>query len=62
MSSKTFIIRFKPGELRPQLVVADHAELQGDHLVFLDSEGQFVALFVTEIIESWSEIDRTSEG
>jgi hypothetical protein len=62
MRDKTFVIRFRPAELRPQLVVAERAEVQGEHLVFMDSHGQFVALFVTEIVESWSEMDRTFEA
>jgi hypothetical protein len=57
MSDKTFLVRFKPPELSPQVVVAERAEFQGEHLVFLNSSGQFVALFFTEIVESWSEFE-----
>ncbi|MGC2403837.1 MAG: hypothetical protein WA510_28850 [Acidobacteriaceae bacterium] len=57
MSDKTFVVRFKPPELSPQVVVAEHAEFQGEHLVFLNATGQFVALFFTEIVESWSEFE-----
>ena len=62
MANKTFIVRFKPVELVPQLVIAERAEFQGEHLVFLDDSSQFVALFLAEIVESWSEFDRTFEA
>jgi ABC-type phosphate transport system auxiliary subunit len=60
--NKTFIVRFKPAELQPQLIIAERAEFQGEHLVFLDSSGQFVALLLSEIVESWSEFDQTFEA
>ena len=57
MADKTFLVRFKPPELSPQTVVAERAEFQGEHLVFLNSMGQFVALFLTDVVESWSEFN-----
>jgi hypothetical protein len=32
------------------------AEIQRDHIVMLNADGRLVALFVMEIVESWSEI------
>jgi hypothetical protein len=61
MSNKTFLVRFKPAELLPQVVIAERAEFQGDHLVFLNAAGQFVALFLTDIVESWSEFEQPNE-
>jgi hypothetical protein len=57
MADRTFLVRFKPAELPPQLIVADRTEFQGEHLVFLNSAGEFVALFVLDIVESWSECE-----
>jgi hypothetical protein len=57
MTDRRFMVRFKPAELSPQLVVAERAEFQGEHLVFLNSAGEFVALFVVDIVESWSELE-----
>jgi hypothetical protein len=33
------------------------AEIHGEHLVFLRSDGSFAALFVLEIVESWPEVE-----
>jgi hypothetical protein len=56
VSDKTFIVLFKPPLLTIQHVVAATAEIHGEHLVLLDSEGKLVALFLLEIIQSWNEI------
>ena len=56
MPDRTFIVRFKPPDLRTDSVIAARAEIQGEHLVLLNSEGKLVALYLLEIIESWSEM------
>jgi hypothetical protein len=56
MADVTFVVRFKSRDLQPQLVSASRVEIQGDHLVFLDSLGKLIALFLMEAVESWSEI------
>ncbi|MGB8537829.1 MAG: hypothetical protein WCD57_15520 [Acidobacteriaceae bacterium] len=58
MADVTFVVRFKLRALQPQLVSASRVEIQGDHLVFLDSHGTLIALFLMEAVESWSEIPR----
>lgn len=58
MADKTFIVRFKRPEISTQPVIAERAEIQGDHLVLLDSKGELAALFLMEIVESWSELPR----
>jgi len=40
-----------------QPVIADRAEIQGDHLVFFNSKGELAALFLMEVVESWTEFD-----
>ena len=37
--------------------IAARAEIHGEHLVFLRSDGNLAALFVLEIVESWSEFE-----
>ena len=37
-------------------VTAASAEIHGEHLVLLDSTGKLAALFLLEIVESWSEL------
>jgi hypothetical protein len=58
MEDLTFVVRFKSRDLQPQLVSASRVEIQGDHLVFLESHGKLIALFLMEAVESWSEIPR----
>jgi hypothetical protein len=38
-----------------QSVIAQTVQIQGDQLVFLDSKGTPVAMFVMTVVESWSE-------
>jgi hypothetical protein len=38
-------------------VIAANAEIHGEHLVFLRSDGSLAALFVLEVVGSWSEVD-----
>jgi hypothetical protein len=57
MTEKKFLIRFKPLDLSPHVVIAANAEIHGEHLVFLRSDGCLAALFVLEVVESWSEVD-----
>jgi hypothetical protein len=56
MPDKTYLIRFKRTDLHSHLVISVNAEIHGDHLVFLRSDGSLAALFLLEIVESWSEL------
>jgi len=38
-------------------VIAASAEIHGEHLVFLRSDGSLAALFVMEIVENWHEAE-----
>jgi hypothetical protein len=62
MAEVTFVVRFKSRDLQPQLVTASRVEFQGDHLVFLESHGKLIALFLMEAVESWSEIPHRDAG
>jgi hypothetical protein len=57
MPDKTYLIRFNKTDLQSHLVIAANAEIHGEHLVFLGSDGSLAALFVLEVVESWSEVD-----
>jgi hypothetical protein len=57
MRDKAYLIRFKRSDVGPDLVIAASAEIHGDHLIFLRSDGSPAALFVLEIVESWSEFE-----
>jgi hypothetical protein len=58
MPDKAYLIRFKgPDPMPSEHVYAAGVELHGEHLVFLKSDGTLAALFVLEIVESWSEIE-----
>jgi hypothetical protein len=56
MSDKAYLIRFKDPELRTQSVSAASAEIHGEHIAMLNSKGKLAALFLTEVVESWSEL------
>jgi hypothetical protein len=55
MADRRFLVRFKLPQMILQSVIAQTVQIQGDHLVFLDSEGKPVAMFVMTVVESWSE-------
>jgi hypothetical protein len=54
MTDKTYLIRFKPREIGPQVVIAARVEFHGEHIVLLNSKGTPAALFLMEMVESWS--------
>ncbi len=56
MIDKAFLVRFKLPELGTQLVIAARAEIRGEHLVLLNSEGKLAALFLLDVVESWVEV------
>lgn len=57
MPNKAYLIRFKGADLAPELVIAENIEFHGEHIVFLRSDVTLAALFVLEIVESWSEVN-----
>jgi hypothetical protein len=54
MTDKTYLVRFKPREIGLQTVIAARAEIHGEHIALLNSKGELAALFLMEIVESWS--------
>ncbi len=58
MADKTYLVRLKPPQRDIYWVNAESAEIQGEHLVFLNSKGKLLALILLEIVESWIETER----
>jgi hypothetical protein len=58
MTDKTYLVRLKPRELGLHVVLAASAEIHGEHIVLLNSEGKLAALFLLEIVENWTETER----
>jgi hypothetical protein len=56
MPEKSYIVMFKRAEISVRPVVAARAEIQGDNLVFLNSEGRLTALFFLDMVQSWNEV------
>ena len=54
LADETYLVRFKPPQIGVQLVAASSAEIHGDHIALLNSNGQLVALLLLDIVESWS--------
>jgi hypothetical protein len=62
MAEQTYLVEFKPPSQAIQQVIAVTAEIHGDHLVFLNSEGKLAALFLMEMVESWTLLHATISG
>jgi hypothetical protein len=53
LADKTYIVRFKPPQMGIQLVAASSAQIHGEHIALLNSNGQLAALLLMDIVESW---------
>jgi hypothetical protein len=57
MANKVYIVKLKPPALGViHAVTASRVEIHDEHLIFCASEGKLAALFLLEIVESWSEL------
>jgi hypothetical protein len=54
MTDKACLVRFKSRGFGLQIVIAARAEFHGEYIALLDSKGKLVALFLMEMVESWS--------
>jgi hypothetical protein len=54
MAEQTYLVALKPPSQATQHVIAATVEVQGEHLVFLNAEGKLAALFLMEMVESWT--------
>ena len=57
MTDKCYSVRIKATQRSTHMLIAASAEIHGEHLVFLNSEGQPLFLFLLETVESWSELE-----
>jgi hypothetical protein len=57
MIEKTYMVRFETPENSAQYMTAASAKVDGENLVFLNSIGEPVAVFLLEIVESWTLIN-----
>jgi hypothetical protein len=57
MPDKLYLIRFKGSGVSFLAVIVATAEIYDEHLVFLRSDGKLAALFLLDIVESWSEFE-----
>jgi hypothetical protein len=55
MTDKRYSVRIRAPEQSTYTLIAASAEIHGEHLVFLNAEGQPLFLFLLDIVESWSE-------
>ncbi len=60
MANKIYQVIFKEFDMGSQFVIAESAQIHGEHLVFLDADDKLAALFLLDIIESWSLVDAAS--
>jgi hypothetical protein len=52
MADTVYLVRFNGVDLPPKLVIAETIDFDGEHLVFIGSDGNLSALFVVEIVEA----------
>jgi hypothetical protein len=63
MVDKTYIVKFKPPALGVvQTVVASTVEVHDEHLIFCKANGALVALFLSEVVQSWNELSTVEPG
>jgi hypothetical protein len=60
MTDKIYLVRFKPRQIGLTAVIAARAEFQGEHIALLNSKGKLAALFLIEMVESWSVLGNTA--
>jgi hypothetical protein len=61
MTDKIYLVRLKPREIGLQAVIAASAEFHGEHIALLNSKGKLAALFLMEMVESWSVLGKPLE-
>ena len=54
MPDKRYLVSCKTPESTTQSVVAASCEVHSEHLALLNSKGELAAMFLLEIVESWS--------
>jgi hypothetical protein len=57
MMERTYMVRFEMPGHSARYMTAASANVDGENLVFLNSVGEPVAIFLLEIVESWTVIN-----
>ena len=57
MPDKRYLLKLKPPGLSFRSLVATTAEIHGDHLALVNSDGKLAALFVLDAVDCWLEIE-----
>jgi hypothetical protein len=60
MMDQTYLVALKLPSRAVQHVIAASLEIHGENLVFFNAEGEFAAMFLMEIVESWNVLPRGS--
>jgi hypothetical protein len=58
MMDQTYLVALKVPSRAVQHVIAASLKIQGEHLIFLNAEGELAALFLLEIVQSWNVLPR----
>ena len=56
MVDTTFLIEFHVPNMCALSVIASRAEVRGEHLFLLNSDGQLAEAFMLKNVKSWSEV------
>jgi hypothetical protein len=62
MVDQTYLVTMRPPSQAIQQVFAATAEVRDNHLVFVDAKGNFAALFLLELVESWNVLPTKMPG
>jgi hypothetical protein len=62
MVDQSYLVTMRPPSHAIQQVLAANAEVRGSHLVFVDAEGNFAALFLMDLVESWNVLPSETLG
>jgi hypothetical protein len=54
MADKRYHLRLRFPKPRLHVVIAASVELHCDHMVFLNSKGELMSLFMLETVEGWT--------
>ena len=54
---KMYLVVFSEGALEYQIVLAHSYRIEGEHLVFLNENGELAALFLLEMVKRWSSME-----
>jgi hypothetical protein len=57
MADKRYLLRMRLPERRLHVLIAASAEIRDDHILFLNTKGELLSLFMFEAVENWTEAE-----